>query len=85
MEVITPGKIVPYKCCLPGLNISTQRNFDTDFLLTNIVTHLQVPPVMFIEYWQSVNKHNISQIKLFSGKKRGVYVTYVADVDNDMQ
>ncbi len=30
-EVITPGKIVPYKCCLPNSNIS-EKDFDTDVL-----------------------------------------------------
>ncbi len=29
-KVITPGKIVPYECCLPSWNISVKKNFDTD-------------------------------------------------------
>ncbi len=32
-KVFTPGKIVPYKCCLPGSNISVKKDFDTDVLL----------------------------------------------------
>ncbi len=32
-KVITPGKIVPCKCCLPSTNISMKRDFDTDLLL----------------------------------------------------
>ncbi len=31
-EVITPGKIVPSKCCLPSWNISVKKNFNTDVL-----------------------------------------------------
>ncbi len=30
-EVLTPGKIVPPKCCLPSWNISMKRDFDTFF------------------------------------------------------
>ncbi len=48
------------------------------FFLTNTVKHFQALPVTFTKY---VNKHNISQIKLFWGKMGAVYVTYVADVD----
>ncbi len=32
IKVITPGKIVPYKCCLPSLNISVMKDFHTDAL-----------------------------------------------------
>ncbi len=32
MNVITPEKIVPYKCCLPSSNISVEKDFDTDVL-----------------------------------------------------
>ncbi len=28
MNVITLGKVVPYKCCLPSLNISVKKDFD---------------------------------------------------------
>ncbi len=31
-KVITPGKIVSHKCCLPSSNISVKMNFDTDVL-----------------------------------------------------
>ncbi len=31
IKIITPGKIVPYKSCLPGSNISV-KDFDTDVL-----------------------------------------------------
>ncbi len=31
-KVITPGKIVPYKCCPPGLNVRVRKDFDTDTL-----------------------------------------------------
>ncbi len=34
MKVITPGKIVPHKCCLPSLNIGVKTDFDTDIVLT---------------------------------------------------
>ncbi len=37
MEVMMPGKIVPYKCCLPSSNISMKKDFGT-FFLTNVVT-----------------------------------------------
>ncbi len=47
-KVIRPGKTVPYKCCLPSWNISVRTDFDTDVLLTNIVSHFQVlAKVMF--------------------------------------
>ncbi len=32
MKVITPGKIVPHKCCLASLSISMTKDFDTDVL-----------------------------------------------------
>ncbi len=32
IKVITPGKIVPYKCCLPSSNISVKKDFDIDVL-----------------------------------------------------
>ncbi len=32
MKVITPGKIVPYKCCLPSSNISMRKDFETDVI-----------------------------------------------------
>ncbi len=32
MKVITPGKIVPDKCCLPNLNISVEKDFDAKIL-----------------------------------------------------
>ncbi len=64
MKVITPGKIVPYKRCLPSLNISVKRDFDADVLFTN-VTHFQLLSVTSIEYGQNVNKHKILQIKVF--------------------
>ncbi len=38
IKVITPGKIVPYKCCLPNSNISVKKDLDTDVLF-NTVTH----------------------------------------------
>ncbi len=31
MKVITPVKVVPYKCCLPSSNTSV-KDFDTDVL-----------------------------------------------------
>ncbi len=46
MKVITPGKIVPHKCCLPSLNISVKRILTQTFILTNTVTHFQVLSVM---------------------------------------
>ncbi len=42
IKVITPEKIVPYKCCLPSSDISMKRDFDTDVPLTNAVTHFQL-------------------------------------------
>ncbi len=69
-KVITPGKVVPYKCCLPNLNVSVKKDFDTDVLLTD-VTHFQLLSLTFIEYGQNVNKHCISQIKLFWEKWAG--------------
>ncbi len=43
-EVITPGKIVPYKHCLPGSNISMQTLFLAD------ITQFQALSVTFVEY-----------------------------------
>ncbi len=60
LKVITPGKIVPYKCCLSSWNISAKKDFYTDILLTNVVTHFQLLSVTCIEYGQNVNKHDIS-------------------------
>ncbi len=40
MKVMTPGKIVPYKCSLPSSNISVMKNFDTDaplLMLSHII------------------------------------------------
>ncbi len=31
-KVVTPGKIVPGKCCLLSLNIGVKTDFDTDAL-----------------------------------------------------
>ncbi len=31
-KVITPEKILPYKCCLPSFYISRKKDFDTDVL-----------------------------------------------------
>ncbi len=31
-KVITPGKKVPNKCCLPSSDISVKKDFDTDVL-----------------------------------------------------
>ncbi len=81
-ELFMPGKIVSYKCCLSGTNISMRRILTQMLFLTKLFTHFHVLYVMFIEYEQNVNKHNISQIKLFWKKKMGgVYVTNVVDVD----
>ncbi len=60
MRVITPGKIVPYKCCLPSTNISVKKILTQKLFLNNIVTHFQVLSVKFFEYGQNVNKHDIS-------------------------
>ncbi len=38
IKVITPGKIVPYKCCLPSWNISMKKGFNTDVLF-DVITH----------------------------------------------
>ncbi len=57
MKVITPGKRDPYKCRRPSSNISVKKDFSTLFFLTN---DFQVLSVMFIEYRQNVNKHDIS-------------------------
>ncbi len=65
MKVITPRKIVPFKCCLPSSNISVKKDFTEMFFLTNVVTHFQVLSVTFTEYGKNVNKCDISQIKLF--------------------
>ncbi len=32
IKVVTPGKIVPYKCCLPSSGISMMKDFHTDDL-----------------------------------------------------
>ncbi len=79
-KVISPGKIVPYKCCIPSSNIRVKEEFDTNFFLTSIITHFQVLSVKFSEYARNVNKHNISD-KAILGKMCGVYVTNVADAD----
>ncbi len=57
-KVIMPRKIVPYKCCLPDLNISVKKDFDT-LCFTNVM-YFQVLSVMFIDYHQNVNKHSFS-------------------------
>ncbi len=36
------------------------EDFDTNVLLTNVVTHFLVLSITFIEYGQNVNKHDIS-------------------------
>ncbi len=60
MKVITLGKIVPYKFCLPSSNNSLKKVLTQTFFLTNIVTHFQVLSVTFTECGQNVNKHDIS-------------------------
>ncbi len=57
-KVITPRKIVPYKCCLPSSNISVKKDFNKDIFLTN-VTHFEVLFVTLTEYGQIINKHHI--------------------------
>ncbi len=59
MKVNTPGKIVPYKCCPPSLNIGARLVLTQMVFLTNI-THFQVLSVTFIEYGQKVNKHDVT-------------------------
>ncbi len=49
-KVIAPGKIDPYKCFLPSLNISVERN---------VVSQFKLLSVAFIGSGQNVNKHHI--------------------------
>ncbi len=77
-KIITPGKIVPSKCCLPSWNISV-KDFTQTFFLTNI-THFQILSVTFTEYRQNVSKHHLID-KAILGKMGVVYVKYVAHVD----
>ncbi len=72
-KVITPGKIVPSKCCLPSWNISYIILF-----LNYVITYFQPLYATFMNVDKNVNEH---QTKLFCGKMGGVYVTYVADTD----
>ncbi len=83
-EIIAPGKIVPYKCCLPSLNISVKRDLTQTFLLTNTVTHFQLLSVKSTEYEQNGNKPYLID-KAMWGKMGGVYVTIVHRENNDMQ
>ncbi len=61
MTVITPGKIVPYKCCLLARILARRRILTQTFFLTNAVTHFQVLSEMFTEYGQNVNKHDVDK------------------------
>ncbi len=54
-----------------------KKDFDTDVLLNNVVTHFQLLSVTFIEY-ENV-KGTCHKDKDILGKMSGVYVTYVAD------
>ncbi len=58
-KIITPGKTVPYKRCLPSWNISMKTELTRTFFLTN-ATHFQLLSVTFIKYEQNVNKQDIS-------------------------
>ncbi len=79
MEIITPGKIVPFKCCLPSWNISVKKDLTQVFFKNNAVTYFQLLSVTFTEYGQNVNKHRIDK-DILEKNGRG-YVIYVADVD----
>ncbi len=46
MKVITPGKIVPHKCCLPNWNISLTKDFYVVVLFHYVFTHFQVLSVI---------------------------------------
>ncbi len=51
MKIITPEKIVPYKCCLLSLNISVKMDFDMDFLFnSSLLFNVVMFIVMFTEY-----------------------------------
>ncbi len=68
-KVITPGKIVPFKCCLPGPNISMKKDFDTD-VFCKLMSHI----------FSYVNKQYLMDNAILR-KMGGVYVTYMANVD----
>ncbi len=40
LKVIMPGKIDPYKCCIPSSNISVKKDFDTDVLSYLMLSHI---------------------------------------------
>ncbi len=73
-KVITPGKIVPSKCCLPSSIIGVEKDFDTDVPF--------YPCHTFTECGLNVHKQAPYLIdKAILGKMGGIYVTYVADAD----
>ncbi len=45
-KVITPGKIVPNKCCLSSSNISMKKDFDTDTV--KLTSYFQLLSVTFM-------------------------------------
>ncbi len=45
-----------------------KKNFDTDILFTNVVTHFQLLSATFIKYGQNINKDDISEVKQFGEK-----------------
>ncbi len=47
-KVITPGKIVPDKCCLPSSNTSVRAILTQTFFLTD-VTHFQLLSVSLLK------------------------------------
>ncbi len=75
-KVVTPGKIVPYKCCLPGSNFSMKTDFDTDVLFNqHCHTFCGTSCLLNMKKWKQTQQF-INKVKML-----WVYIIDVADVD----
>ncbi len=77
-KVITPGKIVPYKCCIPTSNVSVKILTQT-FLLISFVIHFQVLSIKFIKNEKKCKQTPYVIDKAVLGKTCVLSVTDVAE------
>ncbi len=69
LKIVTPGKIVPHIVPAPLAWILAWIRILTQTFFWTYITHFQLLSVMFTEYGQNANTHDISWIKLFWEKR----------------
>ncbi len=82
MKVTTPGKIVPYKCCIPSSNNSL-KDFGKDVFFNYVVTHFQELSVTLL--WKKCKQTYLID-KAVLGNMHGVLCNLcpMLTKDNDM-